>query len=103
MGKAEGSVGFEQFIETWEMSNSVQDVCEKLGISKQNAYARATKYRSDGVPLQKFVGGGGRAKVTLEEKLAVLARVRGTSMEHVQSESEKLMSSREKADSSTED
>ena len=43
MGKAEGSVGFEQFIETWEMSNSVQDVCEKLGITKQNAYARATK------------------------------------------------------------
>ena len=35
MGKAEGSVGFEQFIETWETSNSVQDVCEKLGIGKQ--------------------------------------------------------------------
>ena len=102
MGKAEGSVGFEQFIETWETSNSVQDVCEKLGISKQNAYARATKYRSDGVPLQKFVGGGGRARVTLEEQLAVLARVRGTSMEQVQSESEKLMSSKEKADTSTE-
>ena len=54
------------------------------------------------MPLQKFVGGGGRARVTLEEKLAVLARVRGTSMEQVQSESEKLMSSKEKADTSTE-
>ena len=102
MGKAVGIVSLKQFIEKWANTNIIKDVCEKLGITKQNAYARATKYRSDGVPLQKFVGGGGRAKVTLEEKLKVLARVRGTSMEQVQSESEKLMSSKEKADTSTE-
>ena len=94
--------GFEEFIEAWETSDSVQNVCDKLDISKQNAYARATKYRSDGVPLQKFVGGGGRAKVSLDEKLAVLAKVRGTSVEELHLESQEMLVSKENEKVSTE-
>ena len=102
MSEARGRIGFEDFIEAWETSDSVQNVCDKLDISKQNAYARATKYRSDGVPLQKFVGGGGRAKVSLEEKLAVLARVRGTSIEELHLESQEMLVSKENEAISTE-
>mgnify|MGYP003678141147 FL=1 len=95
MSEARWRVGFEEFIEAWETSDSVQNVCDKLEISKQNAYARATKYRGDGVPLQKFVGGGGRAKVSLDEKLAVLARIRGTSIEELHLESQEMLFSKE--------
>ena len=102
MSEARGRIGFEEFIEAWETSDSVQNVCDKLDISKQNAYARATKYRSDGVPLQKFVGGGGRAKVSLDEKLAVLARIRGTSIEELHLESQEMLVSKENEEISTE-
>tara|TARA_Y100000310_G_C20229403_1_gene599504 strand:- start:200 stop:541 length:342 start_codon:yes stop_codon:yes gene_type:complete len=84
-------IDFEDFITAWETSGSVGEVCSKLEMSKQNAYARATKYRGEGVPLKKFVGGGGRAKIPTVDKLAVLARVRGVDMEVIQSESTELL------------
>ena len=98
MSEAKGRVGFEDFISAWETSDSVQNVCDKLEISKQNAYARAAKYRSDGVPLQKFVGGGGRSKVSLEDKLAVLARIRGTSIEELRVESSEMLVSKKNSE-----
>ena len=60
MSEAKGRIGFEEFIEAWESSDSVGDACKKLGMEKPNAYARATKYRGEGIPLKKFPGGGGR-------------------------------------------
>ena len=91
MAEVKGRVGFEDFITAWETSDSVGEVCGKLDMSKQNAYARATKYRSEGVPLKKFVGGGGKAKISTEEKLAILAKVRGVGMEVVQQQSTEML------------
>jgi len=39
----------------------------------------------------KFVGGGGKAKISTEEKLAILAKVRGVGMEIVQQESTEML------------
>ena len=91
MAEVKSRVGFEDFITAWETSDSVGEVCGKLAMSKQNAYARATKYRSEGVPLKKFVGGGGKAKISTEEKLAILAKVRGVGMEVVQQQSTEML------------
>ena len=91
MAEVKSRVGFEDFITAWETSDSVGEVCGKLDMSKQNAYARATKYRSEGVPLKKFVGGGGKAKISTEEKLAILAKVRGVGMEVVQQQSTEML------------
>ena len=91
MGEVKVRIGFEDFITAWETSDSVGEVCSRLDMSKQNAYARATKYRGEGVPLKKFVGGGGKAKIPTADKLAVLARVRGVDMEVIQSESTELL------------
>ena len=91
MSEAKGRIGFEEFIEAWESSDSVGEACEKLGMEKPNAYARATKYRTEGIPLKKFPGGGGRTAVPREDKLAILAKIRGVGMETLESESQELL------------
>lgn len=77
------SVGLEQFIEAWETSASVDEVCNRTGLNKKSTYSRAAKYRSEGLPLKKMPIGGGRKKVSLEDKLAILARVRGVAVEEL--------------------
>tara|TARA_R110002012_G_scaffold72709_2_gene185590 strand:- start:2977 stop:3297 length:321 start_codon:yes stop_codon:yes gene_type:complete len=91
MSEAKGRIGFEDFIEAWESSNSVGEACEKLGMEKPNAYARATKYRGEGIPLKKFPGGGGRTAVPREDKLAILAKVRGVAVDTLESDSQALL------------
>jgi|MDSZ01.3.fsa_nt_gb transposase len=83
-------IGFEEFINCWESSETVDDVCGTLGMDKQNAYARAAKYRQDGIPLKKFAGGGGRSKISTEQKLEILAKARGVSMEEIVQEAKVL-------------
>ena len=92
MSEAKGRIGFEEFIEAWESSDSVGEACEMLGMEKPNAYARATKYRGEGIPLKKFPGGGGRTAVPREDKLAILAKVRGVAVDTLESESQALLS-----------
>ena len=91
MSEAKGRIGFEEFIEAWESSASVGEACKKLGMEKPNAYARANKYRTEGIPLKKFPGGGGRTAVPREDKLAILAKIRGVGMETLESESQELL------------
>ena len=91
MNEAKARISFEAFIEAWEGSGSVAEVCHKLGMEKPNAYARATKYRGEGIPLKKFPGGGGRTAVPREEKLAILAKVRGVAVDTLESESQALL------------
>ena len=91
MIEAKGRVSFEAFIEAWETSGSVAEVCQKLGMEKPNAYARATKYRGEGIPLKKFPGGGGRTAIPREDKLAILAKVRGVAVDTLETESQALL------------
>lgn len=53
-----GSVGPEEFIATWQTSLTIDEVAKRLGITVQMAYARATHYRSKGVPLKRYKFGG---------------------------------------------
>lgn len=70
-----------KFIQTWETSDSAKEVADKLGIKASSALARASKYRTDeGIPLKNMTRGGG-AKLVLEDALAVLAEIRGESVE----------------------
>lgn len=96
MSEVKARIGFEDFLNGWETSESVDEVCQKLGMKKENAYARAAKYRSEGIPLKKFAGGGGRAKISTETKLEILAKIRGQSMEEVVQQSHQLIETQQK-------
>jgi hypothetical protein len=45
----------EQFVETWEASDSLQEVADRLKMPKAIAAARAAQVRSAGVRLKKMV------------------------------------------------
>lgn len=47
-------VSHKKFVLTWQASKSVQEVCDKLGIYTNYAYARARFLRKKGVPLKQF-------------------------------------------------
>jgi hypothetical protein len=68
----------QQFIETWEKSHNVSEVVEKSGLRKSTVQAKATQLRKLGIPLKKFKGS--RHRINIEEALAVLAKIRGTSV-----------------------
>lgn len=44
----------EQFIEAWQTSETVDEVCEKLKMPKPIVHARASGYREKGVLLKKM-------------------------------------------------
>lgn len=44
----------EKFVRVWQEANSLDEVVEKTGLTKHQASARATHYRSKGVPLKHF-------------------------------------------------
>lgn len=44
----------EQFVRTWQTSKTIAEVGEKLGMPKPIVYARAHKYRREGVKLKKM-------------------------------------------------
>ncbi len=68
----------QQFIETWEKSESVTQVSEKTKLRKSTVQAKATQLRKLGIPLKKFKGA--RHRINIEEALEVLAKIRGTSV-----------------------
>lgn len=41
------------FVTIWQKSSNLDEVCEKTGMSRITASARATRYRKNGVPLKK--------------------------------------------------
>jgi hypothetical protein len=87
-------VSMKTFIETWEAvaaeGGNSHDVSTRLGIENTSALARASKYRSEGFPLSNFTRGGG-AKIDRTEMLALLATLKGASVESVVSEGELLV------------
>lgn len=94
-------IGFEEFVNVWESSDSVGEVCEALGMKKANAYARAAKYRSENIPLKKYTGGGGGTRMSADEKLEILARVRNVAVDVVHQESVQLAAARIKPSEDT--
>lgn len=41
------------FVTIWQKSPTLDEVCEKTGMSRITACARATRYRKAGIPLKK--------------------------------------------------
>lgn len=52
--RTEYNVTPEQFITTWQTSETAQEVADKLGMPKAIVLARASSYRSDGIKLKKM-------------------------------------------------
>ena len=42
------------FIEIWQTSSSMKEVCERTGLKEPSAYTRARGYRAKGIPLKQF-------------------------------------------------
>jgi hypothetical protein len=87
-GQAKPRVDMETFIRTWEASNSVPEVANKLEMKIATVQARASKYRNlkdpDGneipIPLKSMPRGGG-AKINRQAAMKLLAELRGVSVE----------------------
>jgi transposase len=43
-----------EFIQAWQESSSLDEVCDRLGVSKKYVAARANAYRRQGVPLKEY-------------------------------------------------
>jgi len=84
-------VSLNDFITAWETSENVQEVCDKVGISKTTAQARASKYRGLGIPVKKMTRGGGGKSIDTDGALQLIASLRETNVEEVRSEGENLM------------
>lgn len=61
-GKRYG-VSPELFVETWEASDTVADVMEKLKMPKHAVYSRANSYRAQKIPLKAMPRGTGKLDV----------------------------------------
>jgi hypothetical protein len=82
------------FIEVWEKTaangGNSHDVAKELGIKHTSVLARASKYRSIGIPLSNFNRGGG-AKIDTSAMLALLATLKGQSVDEVKAEGQVLV------------
>jgi hypothetical protein len=78
----------QQFIETWEKSHSVSEVATSTKLTKSTVQAKATQLRKLGIPLKKFKGA--RHRINVEEALAVLAKVRGTTVAALKKEATQM-------------
>lgn len=54
------NVSPEEFVVAWQRSETVQEVCDRLGMPKANVLARASNYRSRGVILKEMPRGRSR-------------------------------------------
>lgn len=54
MRKQRTKVAAHQFIEAWQTSKSIAEVCRDLRLSYNTVYQRARVYRQKGVELQRF-------------------------------------------------
>ncbi len=82
----------QQFIETWEKSESVGQVAERTKLRKSTVQAKATQLRKLGIPLKKFQGA--RNRINIDEALDVLAKLRGTSVAALKKEAAQSRSAR---------
>jgi hypothetical protein len=55
-GMPKVSISARQFIQTWQTSESVAEVADKLGLHYVSAFQRAARMRERGVPLKEMSG-----------------------------------------------
>ncbi len=53
-GKTNYRVPPEKFIEAWQTSSSIDEVCQRLEMPKPIVHARASNYRQAGIKLKKM-------------------------------------------------
>ncbi len=72
------------FITAWEQSESIKEVADKLGIKVTSVMARASKYRGEplNIPLKQMARSGG-AKLDIDSAKALIAQLRGKTLEDV--------------------
>ena len=85
----------ETFLQTWErvrnQGGTINDVSTTLGLGKASVQSRACQLRKMGVPLKTLTRVGGHKAPTLQETLAMLAKVREVSLEEITAESETML------------
>lgn len=79
------------FVEAWEASETVDEVSTKLGIKTTSVMARASKYRGSpyNIPLKRMKKAGAN-KLDVDAAKELLAKLRGTTVETIATESTKL-------------
>jgi hypothetical protein len=84
----------KQFISLHEGAKSLAEAAEATGLTVNSHQARASKYRSEfGIPLQQFSRGGG-ARLDVDKALAIVAELRGVSIEEIQAEQAALQAAK---------
>lgn len=63
----------DQFVEAWTAANSVEEVMEKVNLSKYTVYSRVSSYRKRGVHLKRM--NRKRAKLDVERLNAIITSV----------------------------
>ena len=82
------------FLEACETSDSAKEVAEKLGMKPGTVLARASKLRSENIPVKNFKRGA-TARVNAEDSYALLAKLRGCTIDEVKAAGMARTSSRE--------
>jgi hypothetical protein len=76
--RTEYGISQTKFVETWESSNSPEEVAEKLEMPKPVVIARASKYRKAGVKLKKM-GKKSRRSIDVEALNRMIDEMRAKS------------------------
>jgi len=81
-GQAEGqteartNVPMLDFVTAWSTSSNVQEVADKLGITKESAGQRASQYRTKhGINLKKFTAGGTGSRLDINAANELIAQL----------------------------
>lgn len=96
-GKKE-MVDREAFMTAWEESTTVEEASKKTGLKPTSLMARASKMRSEGVPLKLMQRGAKKLDVAKANEF--LAKLRGTTVEAINQEVEARLA--EKTETPTE-
>lgn len=84
MAEKKDRVSLEDFIKAWESSTDVAEASTKTGLKPTSLMARASKLRTDGVPLKLMQRGA--SKLDIGKAKEFLANLRGTTVETINQE-----------------
>ncbi len=92
--KARTRIDRQTFIDVWESCDSVDDVAATLNAKLTCVNSRASQMRKMGIPLKKFprksLKGTTRGP-SLQDSLALLAKIRNVSIEDITKESNEIL------------
>ena len=74
MPKGKKHLAAEEFVIIWQSSSTIDEVMRRTGLTRGSATARASKYRSKGVPLKRMHSGSQKYTQEKWSSLAGLAR-----------------------------